>query len=73
MVNNKWVSQYDWLQQNIAFKFAVDETGSTYEATVVKIGAVVDPVSQTVVVKGKFQGAANVLAGMSGTARFEQP
>ena len=70
IVPSKWLN---WLRQDIVFQFAVDETDSTYQATVVKIGAVVDPVSQTVVVKGKFQGDADVLAGMSGTARFQQP
>lgn len=60
-----------WLEEGVSFQFAVDETGITYEAVVKKISAVVDPVSQTVLVKGKFQQSTDILAGMSGTAHFE--
>lgn len=55
--------------------FVIDETGRSYPARVARIGAAVDPVSQTIKVIAQFtQLDDRVLAGMSGTARFpEQP
>ncbi len=51
--------------------FTVDETGKTYDAKVLRIGAAVDPVSQTVrVIAGFVNADGNVLAGMSGTAKM---
>jgi RND family efflux transporter MFP subunit len=62
-----------WLKVGTAFEYAVDETGRRYPAVVQDIGANVDPASQTVKVKGVFRKQpANVLAGMSGTASFEE-
>lgn len=56
-----------------AFKFAVDETGQTYDATLLRVGAAVDPVSQTVKLIAAFKaGDTRILAGMSGTAAFPQ-
>jgi len=68
IVPSEWLV---WLTEDIPFQFSVDETGAVYEAKVKKIGAVVDPISQTILVKGKFQQSTDLLAGMSGTARFE--
>lgn len=63
-----------WLKIGTAFEYAVDETGHRYSAVVQDIGANVDPASQTVKVKGVFRKQpANILAGMSGTASFEEP
>lgn len=51
--------------------FVIDETGRSYPARVARIGAAVDPVSQTIKVIAQFtQLDDRVLAGMSGTARF---
>jgi RND family efflux transporter MFP subunit len=51
--------------------FTVDETGRKYEAKVQRIGAAVDPVSQTVKVMAEFVALdGRVLAGMSGSAVF---
>ncbi len=53
------------------FKFTVDETGSSYDAKVLRIGAAVDPVSQTIKVIAAFAAPdGRVLSGMSGTAIF---
>ena len=70
IVPSNWLN---WLSQGESFAFLVDETGSSLDAKVSKIGAVVDPVSQTIKLTGKFEGKVeNVLSGMSGTAMFKQ-
>ena len=69
IVPSAWLS---WLQTDETFEFIVDETGQTYSARVVRTGAAVDTVSQTVKVFGKFAAPTNgVLPGMSGTAHFK--
>lgn len=70
IVPSNWLN---WLMNGEPFSFQVDETGKMLEAKVSKIGAVVDPVSQTIKLTGKFEGELeNVLSGMSGTAQFNQ-
>jgi membrane fusion protein, multidrug efflux system len=67
---SKWLS---WLKIGIAFQIQIDETGKTYPATVSAINGRVDAVSQSVEVEGSVRGAyAELLAGMSGQARFSQ-
>lgn len=62
-----------WLKEGAAFAFQVDETGATVAAKVLRIGAAVDPVSQTVKLSGAMTGpAAGILPGMSGTAVFNR-
>jgi membrane fusion protein, multidrug efflux system len=62
-----------WLKVGTPFDYTVDETGLQCSAVVQDIGASVDPASQTVKVKGRFQEKpGNVLAGMSGTASFAE-
>lgn len=65
-----------WLRfrkANETFKFTIDETGLIYDAKVLRFGATVDPVSQTLKVTAvfahRYQG---VMAGMSGTAAFTE-
>ena len=52
----------------------IDETGKTYPAKVLRIGAKVDPVSQSVklaaAINGKFP---ELIAGMSGTVLLAAP
>ena len=63
-----------WVKPGTAFRFEVDEVGRSFEAKVARVGAKVDAVSQTVALTGAFKlRPANVLAGMSGTARFAPP
>lgn len=60
-----------WVTKKHTFKFFIDETQELYLAEVVGIGARVDPVSQTIRVFGRFkEEPQQVLAGMSGSARF---
>jgi membrane fusion protein, multidrug efflux system len=63
-----------WLKTDAAFDFTLDDTGASGKASVTRLGAAIDPVSQTVEIFAKLQGATgHVLSGMSGTARFVQP
>lgn len=63
-----------WLKPGTRFTYTVDETGTTIAAEVARIAAVVDPVSQTVKVIGRFTGSSTgVLPGMSGPAAFNVP
>ncbi len=70
IVPSNWLN---WLKTGEPFSFLIDETGMTIEATVTKVGAVVDPVSQTVKLTARFkEQPEGVLSGMSGTAQFKQ-
>jgi membrane fusion protein, multidrug efflux system len=54
------------------FAFTVDELGSIHTGRLIRIGAAVDPVSQTIKVIGRFdEKPLRVLSGMSGSAVFE--
>ncbi len=60
-----------WLEEGTSFSFKIDETQKEYNAKVKRIGAAVDPVSQTITLTGQFLKPAPALrAGMSGTASF---
>ncbi|MEP3630065.1 MAG: efflux RND transporter periplasmic adaptor subunit [Hyphomicrobiales bacterium] len=62
-----------WLKPGQTFDFAIDEIGKTYLASVSQISAAVDPVSQTIKIKGVFKRPeSSVLSGMSGTATFHK-
>ncbi|MDD9910257.1 MAG: efflux RND transporter periplasmic adaptor subunit [Ahrensia sp.] len=63
-----------WVAEGTHFTFSVDELGKSFDARVLRLGAKVDPVSQTIKITGAFADAPQrVLAGMSGTARFVPP
>jgi RND family efflux transporter MFP subunit len=67
---SKWLA---WLKLGSAFQMRVDETGKTYPAKVHRLGARVDPVSQSVKVFGVIDGRFNdLMAGMSGSVLFAQ-
>ncbi len=68
IVPSRWLT---WLRKDSAFEFIVDENARTYQASIVRIGAAVDAVSQTIKVTGRFKKTPDdVLSGMSGTALF---
>jgi len=71
IVPSKWLV---WLKSNQSFQVAIDETGKTYPAKVQRIGARVDPVSQSIklsaVIDGKF---SELVAGMSGRVLMAPP
>ncbi len=64
-----------WLTTGREFTITVDETGSTHRAQVVAVLEEVDPVSQSVRVRGTLSDAdeaEQLLPGMSGTIRFSE-
>ncbi|UWX73094.1 efflux RND transporter periplasmic adaptor subunit [Burkholderia gladioli] len=68
IVPSKWLA---WLKPGHALSVQVDEVGKTYPAKVARIGARVDPVTQTVDVTAALNaGAPELLPGMSGWASF---
>ncbi|GJM17478.1 MAG: hypothetical protein DHS20C13_28050 [Thermodesulfobacteriota bacterium] len=71
IVPSNWLN---WLSIGESFSFLIDETGKALDGKVSKTGAVVDPVSQTIKLIGKFKETQleGVLSGMSGTAQFKQ-
>lgn len=68
LVPSKWLV---WLKPGARFTVKIDETGKTYPATVVRTGARIDPVSQSIKIKGQVAGRyPELLAGMSGVVSF---
>ena len=68
IVPSKWLA---WLKPGHALTVDVDEVGKRYPATVARIGARVDPVTQTVDVTAALSGhPPELLTGMSGWAKF---
>jgi len=67
---SKWMR---WMKAGQSFDFIVDETGESFKAKIVRTGASVDPVSQTIEITARPTGKTKALAGMSGVARFEAP
>jgi RND family efflux transporter MFP subunit len=71
IVPSRWMA---WLRGGTSFTFRIDETGESMTASVLRTGAAVDPVSQTVKITARLPaGKATVLPGMSGTADFKRP
>lgn len=63
-----------WLKTGAAFRFRVDELKADLAGRVVRIGATVDAVSQTVKIYGVLTKPSEALrAGMSGTVHVERP
>jgi len=70
-VPSRWLV---WLEPGAAFELQVDETGRSYPARVDAINARVDAASQTIELEGRvLEDRPELLAGMSGTARFVLP
>lgn len=71
IVPSRWLV---WLRNGSTFQVSIDETGKTYPAKVQRIGARVDPVTQSIklnaVIDGRF---AELMAGMSGKVLIAPP
>ena len=66
-----WVA---WLRRSTPFEIQIDETGKAYKARVTALNGRIDAVSQTIELEAMVdQKAPELLAGMSGTARFAVP
>lgn len=67
---SSWLS---WVAPGQPFEVRIDETAKTYSAQFTRIGARVDPVSQTVKIAGRITGQhPELMAGMSGVVRVTQ-
>lgn len=68
---SKWLGS---LKPGARFNVTIDETGKTYPAQVERTSARIDPVSQSVKVKGVVSGRfPELLAGMSGVVSLSPP
>ena len=71
VVPSKWLV---WLKPGHAFQVVIDETARTYPVKLVRAGARIDPVSQTVRMMGTIGGRFSELtAGMSGKVLLTPP
>ncbi len=62
-----------WLAVGSDFSLVIDETGLEYHGRIIRLGARVDAVSQSVRVTGELQSAGEqLIAGMSGTVSFRR-
>jgi RND family efflux transporter MFP subunit len=63
-----------WLTEGQTFRLRLDETGTPHTAVVTRLGARIDPASQSVLITGRFQDPPAALKpGMSGEAEFQRP
>ncbi|MBX3619151.1 MAG: efflux RND transporter periplasmic adaptor subunit [Rhizobacter sp.] len=70
IVPSKWLA---WLKPGVAFSVEVEELGQRFPAKVRRLGAQIDPVSQSIAVVGVIDGNhPQLLPGMSGWATFPQ-
>lgn len=69
IVPSKWLA---WLKVGSRFTVKVDELDREYSGRVIRLGARIDPVSQSVSLAGEVEGAhAELLPGMSGWTVFK--
>jgi membrane fusion protein (multidrug efflux system) len=70
IVPSKWLA---WLKVGDHFSVHVDELDKTFTGRVARLGARIDPVSQSISLAGRVDGTQLVLLpGMSGIASFER-
>jgi membrane fusion protein, multidrug efflux system len=70
IVSSKWIQN---LKIGTEFTFFVDETQSSETAIIKRVGAAVDPISQTIKIVAVFKNAVtDILPGMSGTGQFDK-
>ena len=68
---SKWLT---WLKPGLRFRVLLDEGRGEIMATIAAVGAVVDPVSKMVKIKGRLSaGNTGLLPGMTTTVRFPAP
>ena len=65
----------NWLKLGNKFKFCFNETNECFSGVIVRIGAEVDPTSQTIDIFGKLTDAKpeRLIPGLSAQASFEKP
>lgn len=71
LVPSRWLV---WLKNGYAFQVRIDETGKNYPAKITRLGAKVDPVSQSVKAVAAIDGSfPELIAGMSGKISLSPP
>lgn len=71
IVPSRWLA---WLKPGHAFRVRIDETGDSYPAKITRLGARVDPVSQSIKVAAVIDGRfPQLIAGMSGRVELAPP
>ncbi|RMV74752.1 Secretion protein HlyD protein [Pseudomonas caricapapayae] len=71
IVPSAWLA---WLKPGQAFEVQLDETGQRYPAKVERLGAAIDPLSQSLKVFARISGNTELLMpGMSGVALLSPP
>ena len=71
VIPSRWLSR---IAVDQSFRVSIEETGKAYEASITRIGASIDAVSQTIKVYALIVApTAELRAGMSGTANLEMP
>jgi membrane fusion protein, multidrug efflux system len=70
IVPSDWLK---WLKSGDRFLIQIEELKRTYQARVVRLGARIDPVSQSLPIIGEIEGThSDLLSGMSGWASFNR-
>lgn len=68
IVPSRWLS---WLKPGNSFTVRIEELGRSYPARILRLGARIDPLSQTIPLTGEIVGShSELLPGMSGSASF---
>lgn len=68
IVPSRWSAR---LSSGDSFAFTLEETGKSYNAEVISLGAKIDPASQSIELRGKILNPTpEIIIGMSGTARM---
>lgn len=71
IVPSKWMA---WVKPGYAFQVRIDETGRSYPAKVQRVGARVDPVSQSIKLSATIDGRfPELVSGMSGQVTLTPP
>jgi membrane fusion protein, multidrug efflux system len=71
IVPSRWLV---WLKKGTNFTVHVDDLNRDYAVRVTRLGARIDPVSQSISLAGEIEGApTELLPGMSGWAAFKAP
>ncbi|MCK9336959.1 MAG: efflux RND transporter periplasmic adaptor subunit [Arcobacteraceae bacterium] len=67
-------SSLNWIKENTNITLTIDELAQNIEAKIKFVSSVVDPTSQTVIIRAKITSKNNnIMPGMSATAYFKQP
>lgn len=70
IVPSVWLA---WLKPDSRFSLQIEELGRTYQARVVRLGARIDPINQSLLITGEIEGEhGELLSGMSGWASFSK-